>query len=336
MITRIIMPVAVLVIANTIALADSYSLTIVTGDRAAITAPQQWGRRLAEAGITNVRIRGGRSGDQAAIEESTLGSGTHYQITGVLNSGGKLVLPGSSFTMSQTAALKDYLDRVLADGGQAMTAARGQFGLTKEQFEDAFTKLGKPITFSTAGKPLAELTNQLSRDTGLDIEVDPLVAATFKRLPCRDELQTLSYGCGLAIALKAEGLALAPEKPRGRPVRVAIKLAADADEAWPIGWPTKARGTELAPKMFEKINVEIEGFSLQEAIDAIAPRIEMPVLWDHAAMAAKRINPAEVEAKLPAANMPYYRILSRLLFQARLHGEVKVDEAGTTFYWISR
>ncbi|CAD7694847.1 unnamed protein product [Ostreobium quekettii] len=316
------------------ALADAYSLTIVTDKGVSITAPQEWGRRLAQAGIDNVRIRGGRAGDQADIEETPLSSGTLYRITGVLTSGGKLTLPGESFTIGQTAKLRDYLDRVLADGGQAITAQRGQYGLTKEQFEHAFTELGRPIPISTKGQPLRAIVDKLSSDTGLVVAVDPLVSATFARLECRDELQSLSYGCGLAIALKAEGLALAPEKPRGEPVRVVVRLASDLKERWPIGWPTKARGTELAPKMFEKINVEIDGFSLQEAVDAIGPRIEMPVLWDHAAMDAKRIDPAAVQVKLPPASMAYHRILSRLLFQARLRGEVRVDESGTIFYWI--
>ncbi|TWT36128.1 hypothetical protein KOR34_10270 [Posidoniimonas corsicana] len=318
------------------AFADSYSLTIVTDKGVAITAPQEWSRRLANAGISSVRIRSGRPGDQADIEETPLATGTLYRVTGVLTSGGKLALPGESFTIGQTAKLRDYLDRVLADGAQAMTAERGRYGLTKEQFEHAFTELGKPIRFSTKGKPLGALVDKLSAETGVSVTIDPLVAPTLSRLTCRDELQSLSYGCGLAIALKAEGLAMAPEKPRGKPVQAAIRLAGDIDDAWPIGWPTKARGTELAPKMFEKINVEIDGFSLQEAVDAIGLRIEMPVLWDHAALDAKRIDPAEVQVKLPRANMAYHRILSRLLFQARLRGEVRVDESGTTFYWIYR
>jgi hypothetical protein len=257
-------------------------------------------------------------------------------VTGLLTSKGALLLPGDSFTLRDTARLRDYLDRVLADGAEAMTAPRGSFGLTKQEFEAAFKKLGQPITFATKERTLAELLGEAQRATRMQLAVPDGLRPTLARLKCRDDLRTLSLGCGLAIALKAEGLAMAPEKPRGAPVRLAVRFQRDLEEPWPIGWPSKASPSQLAPALFTKINVEIDGFSLQEAVDAIGPRLEVPVLWDHAALAAKRIDPAAKQVKLPRTRLSYGRILDKLLFQARLHGELRVDEAGAVFYWISR
>jgi hypothetical protein len=326
----------VLLTATHVATADSVSLTIITDKGVSITAPQEWSRRLAQAQITGVRIRGGQSGEQPAIEELDARGSKAYRVTGVLTSSGKLHLPGAEFSLRDAAQLKDYLDQVRADGKEAVTAERGQFGLTKPQFEQVFTSLGKPIAFPTEGRPLAELTDGVGQTTGMQVVVADDVRPTLARLNCRDDLRTLSLGCGLAIALRAEGMVLVPEKPRGGPVRLVVRFAHDAKESWPIGWTSKARLSELAPVMFEKINVEIDGFTLAEATDAIAPRLKMPFLWDHAALAKKRIDPAKTQVKLAPANMYYARILDRLLFQAHLRGGVRVDEAGTVFYWVTR
>ena len=85
----------------------------------------------------------------------------------------------------------------------------------------------------------------------------------------------------------------------------------------------------------EFLNVEIEGYTLQEAIDAIAPRLKLPIFWDHAAFAEHKIDPATIQVHVPRTRTFYKRILDRVLAQARL-AELRVDEAGTAFLWISK
>lgn len=325
-----------LVFAVSPSLADSYTLTIATEAGVGITKPQSWAQRLAEADISNVRIRGARAGEQPDIEETAAGASKVYRVTGVLTSRDKLVLPGEQFELRDAARLRDYLERLLADGAESMTAVRGTFGLTKEQFEQAFKQLGRPVSFATKQRPLAELLARVEQQSGMKVDLPPSLPATTARLACQDKLIPLSLGCGLAVALKAEGLAFAPEKPRGKPVQLAVRFANELKEPWPIGWPTKRKPSELAPAIFKRINVEIDGFTLQEAIDAIAPRIEVPFFWDRGALAAARIDPGQIQVKLARGNMPYSRILDKLLFQTRLHGELRVDEAGTVFYWATR
>ncbi len=60
----------------------------------------------------------------------------------------------------------------------------------------------------------------------------------------------------------------------------------------------------------------------QEAIDAIAPRLKLPIYWDHAALAKDKIDPAKVQVHLPRSRTYYKRILDRVLAQAHLDGTV--------------
>jgi hypothetical protein len=60
----------------------------------------------------------------------------------------------------------------------------------------------------------------------------------------------------------------------------------------------------------------------------------MPFLYDHNALARDRIELAQVRGNVPAGRTYYKRIVDRLLFQAKLKTDVRVDEAGKPFLWI--
>jgi hypothetical protein len=183
----------------------------------------------------------------------------------------------------------------------------------------------------------------------LDAEAERLLR---EAQPIHDELKGITAGTGLAIALREVGLTMKPEKARGQAVAYRIvPAAADATgqstlgktgapdpnaKSWPIGWePDKAPG-EIAPSLMESLNAEIDGYSLEEALAAITPRLKLPLYIDHAALSAHNIDPAKVQVKLPRARMTYKRLLDRILAQARLGSSIRVDESGTPFLWVTK
>ncbi|MGD9647552.1 MAG: hypothetical protein AB7U73_17690, partial [Pirellulales bacterium] len=95
------------------------------------------------------------------------------------------------------------------------------------------------------------------------------------------------------------------------------------------------RRRELVPKLFEFLNVEIDGISVGEAVANIAPRLEVPVLYDRAALARHDIDVNSVDAAIPAKRTSYSLLLNRLLFQARLKYELRVDDGNRPFVWIT-
>ena len=64
-------------------------------------------------------------------------------------------------------------------------------------------------------------------------------------------------------------------------------------------------------------------------------RLKVPLVYDLNAMAMHGIDPAEVEAKVPAKKMTYSQILAKVLLQAKLQYELRVDEADKPFLWIT-
>ena len=108
-------------------------------------------------------------------------------------------------------------------------------------------------------------------------------------------------------------------------------------EAWPIGWKAEEPGAEAGARdVYKLINVEIDETPVAEAVErACASGCKIPLLWDHNALALHGIDPAKIEVKLPAKKLTYSLILQRVLSQAKLRRELRVDEAGKPFLWIT-
>ena len=89
------------------------------------------------------------------------------------------------------------------------------------------------------------------------------------------------------------------------------------------------------PQLYEYLTVEIKATALSEAIRAIQSRVETPFLFDHNGLAREQIDLKSVNVSYPKRRVQYLRVLDQVLFQAKLKSEIRLDEAGTAFLWIS-
>jgi hypothetical protein len=329
--------VLVIVAATTACAAPPVELELATQQGLQITAPQEWLQLLANAGIDNVRIRAATGGERPHVENIGTDQQPYYRVLGVLTARGELQLPGRTFRRSDLARLKDYLQQVAADGPDTMTTPRGRFGLTEKESAAVLADLTQSIDFPTKGQPPRTVVDRLAAKLSLAITADAAAERALRAAaPLPDELQGLTTGTGLAIMLRGCGLSLRPEKVAGRPVVLRITTADPSVDAWPVGWEPDKPPIELAPALFEFVNVAVDGYTLRETLDAVGPRIKVPYFWDHAALAAHQIDPDAVKVTLPRTRTFYKRVLDRVLAQAQLGARLRVDEAGTAFLWITR
>jgi hypothetical protein len=359
--------ILVLVWAAAAVAAPSIDLELVTERGVQITAPQQWLQLLAGIGIENVRIRGAKSGDRPKVSRSGSVERPSYEVVGFITARDQLLVPGGSFSRADRGRIKDYFERLLADGAEALTAPRGMFGLTEKEIEAVFTDLAQPIDFETKGRPLRAVVNQLQAKFVSKLAWDASVEGVLRAAePAADELKDLAAGTGLAMMLRPNELVMRPQKSRGEPVvfRVGSDLSTAAattqdrattvppatslrqeragktdDESiqhWPIGWEPHETPGRTAPSLFEVRNAEIDGFSLTETLAEIGRRIKIPMYIDRAALAAHGIDPSQVQVRLAKTRTSYKRVIDRAAAHARMHSQVRVDEAGNAFLWISR
>ncbi len=325
-------------------------LELATERGVQITAPREWLQLLTAVGIDNVRIRGVRAGDEPSVENRGSAERPRFHVVGILTSRHQLQLPGGSFSRGDRAKIKDYFEGLAADGAESLAVPRGRFGLTEKEMTAVLADLAQPIEFQTKGLPIRNVMEQLQATFNAKIVIDRASDRVPRdSTPCIDELKGLTAGTGLAILLRSNGLALRPEKLRGEPVAYRIEpIAADAIEeetlanadsadskSWPIGWESQHTPGELAPSLFVYRNAEISGFTLEETLAAIGPRVKIPIYMDHAALAAHKIEPDKIQVRLARTRTIYKRVIDRVLAQAKLGSQVRIDEAGTPFLWIT-
>jgi len=347
---RIFTTAVLLATAATSLAAPPVEVELATDRGVQITAPQEWLQLLAGIGVTNVTIRGQQLGDEPVAKNVGTADRPSYRVVGVINSQ-NLRLPGGTFTTADRARLKDYFDRLGADGAESLTAPRGRFGLTEKEFSTVLTDLSQPINFATKDQPLQAVLDRLQAKLHLICEIDSDAARRIREAPpVADELQTFAAGTSLAIALRGAGLYFRPEKPRGQLIHYRVSLAdpstirentlgraSDKNPGcWPIGWESSKSPGETAPSLLGTRVVEIDGYSLEEALAAIAPLAKVPLLFDHALLKSRNIDPAKIQVKLPRGQLTYRRMIDRILSQARLGSQVRVDDAGTPFLWITQ
>jgi hypothetical protein len=316
-----------------------------------ITAPQQWLQLLAGIGIEHVQVRGIRASDKPLAENRGSDKQPSYHVVGIITKGEQLRLPGGTFSRADRAKLRDFFDRLAADGAESLTAARGRFGLTEKELSTVLTDLSQPILFETKDQPTRTVLGQFKTVLKNKPELNAAAERALQEAPpFADELKGVTTGTGLAIWLRNYGLAMRPEKLRGQPVVYRIEpLEADTlgqstlgnpespeIKFWPIGWQLEKAPAIVAPSLMESLNAEIDGYSLDEALAAVTPRLKVPLYLDHAALTARKIETASVQVKVARARMSYKRLLDRILTQARLGSSLRVDENGKPFVWVTR
>ncbi|MEQ8208187.1 MAG: hypothetical protein RH917_00015 [Lacipirellulaceae bacterium] len=302
-------------------------------------AMQRWSRILGECDLARVRIRGAKRGDQIGIRTIDTGRSKRYVITAALDARDRLILPGGKFTDGQVVALKKFFQE-LPLNTEHNAVERGRFGLTAQQFKRVFESFSQPVLNSSEETKPAAFFSSLTRQTRLPIEGDFFAEERLSdKSPEKNTKSELTLGTTLAMFLRTHGHAMVPEQPRGGQLQLRIfDLPTDQRELeqWPVGWLSEAPPRQLAPNLYRATTIEISGFSLEEALRALEPAAGLPLVYDQYILDRKKIDPTKVQVKVARKKMFIKRGIDLVLRQARLTGEVRVDENGQPFYWITQ
>lgn len=308
-------------------------LELVTDERVSVTAQQEWMRQLAQVGITDVRIRVKQPFDKPSLENRGTPNAPVYAVKGVITSDDVLQLPGRRFSLRELAQLGRWLDDLARHGPEEERPQKTAFGLEVAQFQQVQKDLALPVGVSTEGQSRQEVIQQIAAQLQFPLRRDSskLSAADDKVV---EDLSRLSRGTALAYVLRSLGLSLVPQSS-ARGVEYAVIEADPKAEVWPVGWKSEIPERDLAPVMFEFLNVNVQGVAATDVLKAVSKRGELPVLWDYNALARHGVEPEKAIVNLPKSRTTYSLLLRKTLFQAKLKSEIRVDEAGKPFLWVT-
>ncbi len=311
-------------------------LELITEPGLPVNAPQRWLAALREASFDSIRIPAGTAGDQVEIRPlGAAGSGS-YRVVGRLTERNTLMLPGGEFRFGDTAGVKSWVARLRQGDDDGGPDTPRPFGLTPDQLVAVHDALNAPVAFSTRGQPSYDVLKRIAAGVTLGFESDAQTRQTMMDAdPVADELQGLSAGTALAAVLRPLGLVMAPKKLLSGAIKLEIADFRRLPESWPVGWPPRKPPREAAPQLLTFLNVEIDRTPLADALEAIRGRLDLPILFDHNSLARHRIDPTQVSVSLPAGRTYYQGAIDRLLNQAQLTSDLRMDEAETPFLWIS-
>lgn len=314
--------------------AGRVQLELVAEPQGNVLAQQEWARRLGQAGVTDFRIRAQTAGDQIGIETRGTQAAPLYAVTGMLTSGGEIVVPGGRFRPEQLGQFLQWLQELAAHGPAEQRPATVAFGLTAEQLDFARKELSQQVGFATAGLGRGEVVRRIAGQLPSPLKIEPSQLQAMDAEKMGEDLSGLACGTSLAYIARCAGLALVPRTSAGG-TEYEMVAASAGTEAWPIGWKPEMPVPKLLPAMYEFRNVNIVGVPISQVLSAISQRMKITVLMDHNALTRWGIEPEKAIVKLPVGKSTYALVMQRALFQAKLKYEVRQDEAGTPFFWVT-
>jgi hypothetical protein len=300
-------------------------------------ATRSWLDLFVGLGIKNIRINAAQIGDEVKVVTRGTDAAPTYHITGILAADGSLHLSGGRFKISDKRRIGDWLKDVAEFGPKGEKKPKlAALGLTEEKFAKLKSDLALKVGFSTKGARIDEVVARIAAPLSHRLTIDSSAAkalATGEKV--LDDLSGISSGSALAAAVRPAGLVLIPRQT-GDEIELVITSSKGAKDNWPIGWASETAPAKLLPETIKAINVDIEeDTELATMLAILADKVKASVLLDHNNMARKGIDLATAKVSLPPERLTFSIVLRKVLYQANLKYEIRVDEADKPFLWIS-
>jgi len=309
---------------------------LLTDRRGAPLAAQRWARAFEQFKVS-LRIRRGIGGERTAVREKITGRNRQVTVIGKLDRSGRILVPGKSFSPGNPTALGTWLKELGTFGAKGNPNGQPAFGLSEGQFNSLFETLAQPVRSNLAGKPLTEAIAALGLPASLGLDLSRLGPDV--TIPPRTNGQGLSRGSTLAALLAVRGLAFRPQRtPAGKVELQILKPSAGTKTettTWPVGWPPRLSRLKTARPLFQIVPVELEEAAFLDVVDAITKKTGVPMLIDHHALAARKIDPAKLTVTVPPKKTSWFQLQKTATNPHHLTRDLRIDEAGKPFVLVT-
>ena len=300
---------------------------------------QEWGRVLQGLGYT-VKFREARPGDVTGVEDLEEGGLLQTRIVAGMVQDGAIQIGKQRFTADNPEPLLRFFEEVKTYGAGGPPNANPSWGLSPDQFREVTQLLAQPVTESIELRSsvlaieaigLPGNMRMLFTDASRSLALGRQPAS----LPESLELQGFSKGTAIAIVLAQYGLGFRP-KPVG-PGRYDLEIdrGDETSNLWPVGWKPEQSYSEILPAYLKAIPLDVEDVEVDKLIGAVAEKLQLPFYTSNFVLHASKLNLSELKYTRKNVRISPFRLLTAVGDKLELGFDVRVDEAGKMFLWVT-
>ena len=317
---------------SAIAASPTVEIEVINEGSRSILAPQEWAEILGKAGFARVSIRSRRSGDTPGVENIGSARQPRYRVTAFLRNDRIILPPSSQFNKRELGNIKEWLRKLQQGDGDASGSLQGPFGLSAAQLDRMRNQMASRVDINTKEKPRAAVVDQLTANQDFSLAISALLRQKIVRTErTSQELKGLATGTALAVLLRRVGLGLQPRKDGTR--WSVIEKKRD-NLVWPVGWDSDQSAARTVPVLGKQVETQVVTLSLNDALEQLAARMEIPILLDYRELAKAGINP-KAPVSMRSGRFIYSAVLRHLLRQHQLTFAVRLDDSTQPFLWVS-
>lgn len=315
-------------------LKTSVRVELVTDRTGAPLDAQKWVRVFSRYRIP-LRVRREIGTEKPTVTERTSGRIRQVTVIGRLERGGRVLVPGQSFTFAKSTQFGKWLADLKRYGAQGSPEGQPAFGLNAGQFQQLFEILAQPVKKELRSKPLSEAIQLLELPADYPLRyLRPTTGRDTKVLP-RTTAKGLSRGTTLAALLQAQGLSFRPRRsPAGR-IELVVDQLDPTSKSWPLGWPPRLSRPRTAPTLFKIVGVDLPPTPLIDALEAISINTRVPLLMDHHSFEKRGLDIEKVKVSSPPRRVSWFQLQGALVTPHRLVRHLRIDEAGNPLILIT-
>ncbi len=300
---------------------------------------QKWQQSFARLGVS-VRIRTGTSDEKLLIREVQRGPLRRVTVIGRLERNGTLTFKGRTFRRGEAKQLGEWIAELKTYGAQGAPTGKPLWGLNKLQFATVFKSLKGTVDVEIASLPLEKSLAALKLPTEYPLRVSVAAEShlrkSFPRRPAvRQPVKGMSKGTAFAAILIEYSLGFRPLRTSKGSIELVVEPLGEPKDRWPVGWPPQGALPKTAPKLYELIPISLEDQKFQDVVDVIAVKTGLPILIDRDRIRKRGINLDKLLVNYGPKRASWSLLLRGITVPHRLAREVKIDERGVPFVWIT-
>jgi hypothetical protein len=300
---------------------------------------QEWGRVFQDLGYS-VKFREPRAGEAPRVEDLDRDDLLATRVVAAMAPDGSIRIGKQKFDIESTKLLTQALAEIQLHGAKGPPDSSPTWGLTDAQFKEVTQLLGVPVE-----NPVELQSSILAVESvGLpaNMRMKFTEAARQQALAQRPEsapesiaLQGFAKGSAIAIVLAQYGLGFRPRYVAPGQYDMEIDRGNESNNLWPIGWKPEQSFSEILPTYFRAIPFDVEDVEVSALVGAISSKIGVAHFSSAYALTAKGLNIDTLKYTRKDDRISPARLLTAVGDKMDLGFDVRVDEAGRMFLWIT-